>query len=324
MTTTNTRYVDPNAEVGGDGTTDALTGEHCAYKSLAIWEAARQGDLVSGDIIERVICSSDDAGSTHLADTTSCTMYGWTIDATHYPSIEAASSHGGKWNDSIYRMIVTDNHCVRPLYSYIRFVGIQFQVSGATTTRYAISPEGASIYCDRCIFAAGNANDSAIYRLGADGYVRNTLFYDFSDSHTCYSSGTMGTFANCTFQNCNNSSALIGWSSFTAINCGAAGCSKAISGTTCSNDTPTFVDADNDDFHLAAGDTTWRGGGTDLSASFTDDIDGDTRSAWDIGCDEYVAAASTRGMWPFPWPTLTPLTGVLPWPSLLSPPDQTP
>ena len=43
---------------------------------------------------------------------------------------------------------------------------------------------------------------------------------------------------------------------------------------------------------------------------------------WGWGSD--VPPVVPRGIWPFPWPTLTPLTGVLPWPSLLSPPDQTP
>jgi hypothetical protein len=36
--------------------------------------------------------------------------------------------------------------------------------------------------------------------------------------------------------------------------------------------------------------------GTDLSATFTDDIDGVTRSGtWDIGADEYVAAVGVLG-----------------------------
>ena len=49
---------------------------------------------------------------------------------------------------------------------------------------------------------------------------------------------------------------------------------------------------DADGYHLDPTDTTARGNGTDLSAdsvySFNDDIDGNIRSAWDIGADEYV------------------------------------
>lgn len=58
--------------------------------------------------------------------------------------------------------------------------------------------------------------------------------------------------------------------------------------------TVAFVDAANEDYHLAAGDAGI-GAGTDLSADafwpFTTDIDGDTRSAWDIGADELAAPA---------------------------------
>lgn len=55
----------------------------------------------------------------------------------------------------------------------------------------------------------------------------------------------------------------------------------------------TFADADNDDFHLASGDTGAIDDGADLSGTFTVDVDNVTRSGtWDIGADEYVAASS--------------------------------
>lgn len=59
------------------------------------------------------------------------------------------------------------------------------------------------------------------------------------------------------------------------------------------NQTFTFVDSANDNFHLASTDAGAINYGTDLSAdgtfAFDDDIDGQTRTApWDIGADEYV------------------------------------
>lgn len=62
---------------------------------------------------------------------------------------------------------------------------------------------------------------------------------------------------------------------------------------------PTFVDAPNGDYRLAATDAVARDEGVDLSAdgalAFTDDFHGETRSGtWDIGADEYVAAVATR------------------------------
>ena len=54
-----------------------------------------------------------------------------------------------------------------------------------------------------------------------------------------------------------------------------------------------FVDYANDDYRLLAdSNTLWGLSGTDLSATFTDDIEGETRSVWDIGADEYATAAS--------------------------------
>jgi hypothetical protein len=73
--------------------------------------------------------------------------------------------------------------------------------------------------------------------------------------------------------------------------------SDAIGTVTYQTKTVTFVDAANGDFHLAAGDTEAKNNGTDLSGTFTDDIDGVTRSGtWDLGADEYVASggAATR------------------------------
>jgi len=60
------------------------------------------------------------------------------------------------------------------------------------------------------------------------------------------------------------------------------------------NQTFTFADAINENYHLDSTDTGAKDCGTDLSSdpylAFTDDIDGDTRSVpWDIGADEYVS-----------------------------------
>jgi len=57
------------------------------------------------------------------------------------------------------------------------------------------------------------------------------------------------------------------------------------------NQTFTFVDAANDDYHLDSADAGAKGFGTDLSADadypFDWDVDGDTRgTTWDIGFDQ--------------------------------------
>ena len=55
----------------------------------------------------------------------------------------------------------------------------------------------------------------------------------------------------------------------------------------------TFRDAAAYDYHLAATDTAAIDAGVDLSSTFTDDIDGVTRTGtWDIGADQYAAATT--------------------------------
>ncbi len=61
------------------------------------------------------------------------------------------------------------------------------------------------------------------------------------------------------------------------------------------NTTVTFADAANDGYRLSPNDTSAKDQGEDLSAIFTDDIEGQSRSsaaagaAWDIGADEQLA-----------------------------------
>ena len=100
---TNTRYVDVDADVGGDGTTNALTGANCAYKSLNIWEAARQAVLSD---IEECVCESN--GGSHTADTTSVTINGWTTTAAYYINIHTsvAGKHTGIYSATKYRLTI--------------------------------------------------------------------------------------------------------------------------------------------------------------------------------------------------------------------------
>jgi hypothetical protein len=60
----------------------------------------------------------------------------------------------------------------------------------------------------------------------------------------------------------------------------------------------TFVDADNGDYHISPSDTSGViGGGTDLSAFFTTDFDGETRVApWTIGADQTTYVPTVAGL----------------------------
>lgn len=71
------------------------------------------------------------------------------------------------------------------------------------------------------------------------------------------------------------------------------------------NTSLTFANDAAYDYHLSASDTAAINAGTDLSSIFTTDIDGVTRTGtWDIGADEYVAAAHAA-LVPFLHPVMT-------------------
>jgi len=214
------RYVDPNSTAGGDGTTNALTGASHAYVSLNAWEAATQQDLTDGGgDTARVVCSSDDAGSTHAADTTAVVIDGWTDNATCFITIESASSHGGLWNDSIYRLapvIANAGSAIKNLEHYTRVIGLQvstanagdwyttygifyFDVLGGIIARNLIKgPSGCASSAVRGIFVEYN-------NTGSTAYVYNNIVYDVkasSDDQTSISiradntSGAVRVFNN--------------------------------------------------------------------------------------------------------------------------------
>ena len=62
------------------------------------------------------------------------------------------------------------------------------------------------------------------------------------------------------------------------------------------SDNYTNLTGGSEDFHVKDTNADIYDAGTDLSGSLTDDIDGDSRSQWDIGADEYTTGATTHEM----------------------------
>lgn len=131
-TTYNVRYVDVDADAGGDGTTAALTGGTCAYKSLNIWESARDANLTAGDgggnyVVERAICGS--AHANHTADTTAVEINGWTTSANSYVDVRTDSSNraGCSWDTGKYRLSVANSSVFRVAEEFVRLDGLQLE-----------------------------------------------------------------------------------------------------------------------------------------------------------------------------------------------------
>lgn len=259
----------------------------------------------------------------NFADNTQAsTGTGYTTSESYYINIvgdpaDKTSSNTGIVSTERYRMTYSGGNALIIGERYVSISDIQFLVN-PTTAMWCISDtyHGSSdpgiINISNCIFRkTGTQQD--VSAIGFDSNfsftinIRNCIAYNFAtttsfgDAFLATNNANTINIDNCTGYNLHDGIALF---SATAVNCrnvGFANCSGTafpvgVTQTTCSTSTPTFVSttAGSEDLHLQASDTTWRGQGTDLSATFTTDIDGQTRTGtWDIGADQYISTAVT-------------------------------
>ena len=295
------------------------------YASLSAWEAGEQGDLVTLDEIHQAECYS-------FQDTTKVGISGWTTDATRYIRVytPASERHAGVFTTSKYYLDTSGGHVI-DLFDGdddVKFEGIQIrhtQTASAAAQRGLLSRGGNTTISESIVLAvlSGTANPQAAIERnsGGDGSLkcRNVIIYDWINGTSAFAgflcvAGTM-FMDSCTAQNCYVGFYHFGGTVF-ARNDLAQNCTDGFNGTfttannNCSDiasDAPgtspqtgsvSFVDAANDNFHLASGDTVAKDNGADLSGDannpFSIDIDGVTRSgSWDIGADEASGAAAT-------------------------------
>jgi len=185
-----TRYVNPDADVGGDGTTNATTGANCAYKSLSIAEAAaidggsNTGDLDTNNNLLHIICET---GGT--ADTTAVVVDGYTTSATDYVHIYTSASHrhAGVWDDAKYRLVLTSAvPCVDVRDNYLRVTGLQCSVGSTNSVAggiFSSASGNAPFLVDSCLVRAvvaatgtGIGYASATVAAHQHTYVNNIVY----------------------------------------------------------------------------------------------------------------------------------------------------
>lgn len=296
------------------------------YTTLAAAVAAEVNgiDLVTADI--QIVIECFDLGAPESASGGLVIGTGATTDATHFATIRAAASHGGKWNTSVYRIQDAAAGAVITVASNdIRLIGLQIEAQGVGAFQgTAISASGAArLHVEQCIArctASGATNASHGFAFsGVSGplFLSNNIVYGWTFAGSAGVSVGFNTgFAyNNTVYNCalgfqssdvgvtsiNNIAATIAGSSYGA-NGWHAGSGNNVDtdgsapGTGNHTGAPSFVSttAGAEDLHLTAGDAIARGNGLDLSGDanypITVDVDGQTRNApWDIGADQFVA-----------------------------------
>lgn len=282
------------------------------YSSLSAWEAAKQADIVSADQIQQAECYD-------MADPGNVDIVGWTTGAANYIRIFPATGQGhvGVWSTSKFR-VVSASSGVYGIYvgeEYVRIEGVQFDMSD----RSAIwaDPAGTSDVRLHSLLIRGSGltGSDAIGNIRiSQGTidVRNSIIYASNSTGIGVGGGTV-TVDNCTIAanttyGINRSAGTVTIRNVYSGGNGTDDYNGTIGKTTCAHssatvftgstasiahDTNNFISVTggSEDYHLeAAASATLLTGGTDLSGTFTTDIDGDTRVDWSIGADEVLAA----------------------------------
>ena len=312
-----TRYVDVDAELDGDGTTAGLTGANCAYKSLNIAEAALPATLTDA---WEIICGS--AHANHTADTTETIFSGVTTSAANYIDVYAsvAGRHSGVWSNSKYRLVVSgyyDAGILSRQVGYCNFRFLQIKNTGESVANVGFKAAAGVGLLDSCLVICNTTGlGYAIYANGGDITCFNCVAYNSTIGFRAHYGGLV--VDNC--NSCGHGSLgmdIGDYASITATNCYSGGNSgndfhASVSATTCASEDGTKgatvaystssgayftnITPGSEDFHIKSTPpddiSELIGAGTDLSGTFTLDIDGETRVAWDIGADEYISSVA--------------------------------
>lgn len=277
------------------------------YTTLAAWESGEQKDLVAADQIAVAECQTGES-------TTSVIIAGWTTDATRYVHVRNASGHHHLGDPTAgFRLAASNATAVFQIQNHVRVTGIVVVQTSGTAGIGIRANGGAESWVNECIVRNGGAGTFGIVIEVANstGRYYNNIVYDWGTAgiRTNAVTNCIGHVYNNTVIDCatgilrtsgtmrpKNNIVQGGTTCFSGTMT-AAETNLASDATGQIQATLTFVDASNDNFHLAASDTAAIDAGTDLSAdgslAFSTDIDGNTRpqgSAWDIGADERLAA----------------------------------
>jgi len=279
------------------------------YTVLATWEAATDIDLVTATQSEVLECYDTDASFNDYVS-----LAGATTNASYFRIIRPASGqgHDGTPNNGVTFISTTDADCViiSESNSQIQDIIARLNINSVTSRSIlrATSPLAGFIGC--IAFNGVNAGTGVIVGMTLEptspdkAFAVNCLSHN-NDARGFWAGGTGTKYLyNCTaVGNAGNGFERTAGTAI-AKNCLSSGHTNDWNGTwtqtTCSAEdaAPTYVNAAGDDFHLAAGDTTWIDAGTDLSAdadyAFNDDIDKTTISGtWDIGFDKFARRIMT-------------------------------
>lgn len=296
------------------------TGYDNCFTSLAQWVDDKKEDLAAADkiAVARIegAWESPDTGKVQIRD--------WPTTADNYIKIYTApeARHNGSWNETAYRLVVdTDSWPRMPLYideADVIVEGLQVANAGNDDKGdgIQINGDGQVTISDSIVRMTGTDARTAIGVNGpVTAFLYNNIVYDFSNSGIRVdNSGATVYVYNNTVENISG----VSWAAGIYARDGRVvaknnlvqdalgddyngsfdsgsdhNLSSDDSNTDGENDVTnavvTFIDRALNNFHLDVSDTMARNAGMNLSAEFSNDIDGELRKgAWDIGADDVV------------------------------------
>lgn len=278
------------------------------YTTLSAAEAGEQGNLVTLDRLLVIECYN-------FQDTTAVVIDGSSTDATRYIRVVAIDRHLGTWSTSAYRLeAASSGNALLVSDNFTRIENLQIKGNASPCRAISIETSTTNVLIDSCLLTSAGASLNANNNAGvlplnnATVTVRNCVAFNIRGcAFGAPLAGAVLTVQNSTSGGCNYGMYRgSGTASATNVYVGNAATSYFDAGvtiTTCAHSSATViagstanvahstanfvnVTAGSEDYHLVSGaSATLKTGGTDLSGSFTHDIDGTTRSVWGIGAD---------------------------------------
>lgn len=290
------------------------------YTSMS---GALAGETTNLSVAERLLTIQPYASGS-ATGTASSLYFGadatWNPTASYYINVEVpeAEGHAGKWDDTKFKIDVSVSYdrVVNLNSSYARLTRVQVRQNNGTSGSGAIMVVGTGTLLDRCIFV-GTTNASAGWAdipmyfgpTCVSSTARNSIAVSRSSAlEACivYYGATV-SLDNCVFRASGFTYTVRGYGSTSLRNCYSFGstagdyygvtltntCASAdasgtaglrnIAGSTSTGAKFADLTLGTEDFQIAS-DSALKGVGTDLSANFTVDIAGTTRTTpWDIG-----------------------------------------
>ena len=319
------RYVNTLSTAGGDGTTNATSGASRAFAALREAIDSLGTSLSDATTIwcEGSVADTSDVYQTPWDMTTTAANYLQIIgeQSPLHPNFSTVKS--GKYDTSLYRLERTNQHVLyNNLPAHVIWRGLQAKCTATDAGSYNCFRmtnanqvgTGGFFEVSECIAVGVVSGGSTVYGFqpgvqGAGGICKTWNCIAIDCSQGFVGAGTGHEFWNCTaadcatsgftedaacvVKNCLSKGASVGFiGTFTGSSNNAEDDGNGAPGTNSRTaQTFTFVDAANNDFHLASTDAGAKGYGIadPGSGDFSDDIDGQTRGAtWDIGFDQYV------------------------------------